>query len=818
MSGHVDVDAAIAVAEARLRELDSERETAARELAALRARREQPTSHAASNVPTEPVRFWTTERKLALFASLFRGRPDVFPRRWENRNKRKSGWAPCCENEWKAGVCGKPRVRCGECPNQAFRASTEKELLAHLQGRQVMGLYPLMADDTCWLLAIDLDGDAWRADVAAIREVCNELAVHPAVERSRSGAGAHVWFFFSEPVQATLARRFGLMLLTDSMARSPTLAMASYDLLFPSQDTLPSGGFGNLIALPLENQARQEGNTLFLDAHLEPFEDQWSYLASLPRITPARLDELVACGLRDGRILGVSQVGDGDVAPWRPAPPILQRLAEAKLPDAVNATLAQRVYVREEGLPPVLLDAMRRLAAFSNPQFLELQRMRKSTARTPRVIACFEQADGYLCLPRGCREPLEELLTSVGVELELCDERSDGEPLEARFTGALTGQQERAVSAMLAHELGVLCAPPGIGKTVIATRLIAARRCSTLVLVHRKPLLDQWVTRLSEFLELEEGAIGTIGGGGGKPTCKLDVAMVQSLARRETLSERLAGYGQIIVDECHHVPAVMTERVLQAAPARFVTGLTATPKRRDGHHPIITMQCGPVRHTIFPDVRRSSQPLALRVVRRETPFDPQALPTDPHIQEVYTALATDERRTELIAKDALELSALGRRPIVLTERREHLERLAQRFTSGGNAPIVLHGAMRPAEHRAAHERLAASNGSSPHLVLATGRYIGEGFDDPHLDALLLAMPIAWEGTVVQYAGRLHRAHPGKQDVLIYDYVDAELPVLRRMFAKRLRAYKSLGYELAQEASCYALRAPETPGTVTRAFA
>jgi superfamily II DNA or RNA helicase len=243
----------------------------------------------------------------------------------------------------------------------------------------------------------------------------------------------------------------------------------------------------------------------------------------------------------------------------------------------------------------------------------------------------------------------------------------------------------------------------------------------------------------------------------------------------------------------------MTERVLQAAPARYVTGLTATPKRRDGHHPIITMQCGPVRHTIDLDATRSSQPLALRVVRRNTTFDPQTLPTDPHIQEVYAALATDERRTEMIATDTLRLAAQGRRPIVLTERRDHLERLTEHLAKGSHTLIVLHGDMRPAEHRAAREQLASTNGRARRVVLATGRYIGEGFDAPHLDALLLAMPIAWKGTVVQYAGRLHRTHPGKHDVLIYDYVDAELPVLRRMFAKRLRAYRSLGYELAETA-------------------
>jgi superfamily II DNA or RNA helicase len=335
---------------------------------------------------------------------------------------------------------------------------------------------------------------------------------------------------------------------------------------------------------------------------------------------------------------------------------------------------------------------------------------------------------------------------------------------------------------------------PGCRKDRHRRRLIAARGRSTLVLVHRKPLLEQWVKRIAEFLDLPAEKVGTIGGGRGKPTGVLDVAMVQSLARHKALDELLAGYGHVVVDECHHVPAVSTERVLRAAPARYVTGLTATPKRRDGHHPIIGMQCGPVRHTIAVDAARSSERLAHRVVRRDTDFDPAMLPTDPHIQEVFTALAADEARTEMIANDALALAAQGRQPIVLTERREHIKRLAGHLDQGGYTLITLHGEMRPAEHREAREQLA--NSDDVRVVLATGRYIGEGFDDPRLDTLLLAMPIAWKGTVVQYAGRLHRAHPGKQDVLIYDYVDSELPVLRRMFAKRLRAYRSLGYELA----------------------
>ncbi len=340
-----ELDAAITAEEVRVADLDCLRDAAVQRLVELRAARARAGSE--GDEPSAGAA-WTPQRKVALFASLFRAREDVFPLRWENRAKGKRGWAPRCANEWKDGVCGKPRVKCGACPNQAFAASTERELLAHLQGRQVIGVYPLLADDTCWLLAIDLDGRSWRGDVAAVRDACRELDVVPAVERSRSGDGAHVWFFFTAPVTAAVARRFGLMLLTDAMARSPTLGMDSYDRLFPSQDTLPKGGFGNLIALPLQREARQHGNTLFLDDHLEPFEDQWSYLDSLPRIAPDQIEQLVACGSKDDRILGVPKDPAQDEAPWRPPRSLRSRLATEELPEVVTATLAQRLYVRRD--------------------------------------------------------------------------------------------------------------------------------------------------------------------------------------------------------------------------------------------------------------------------------------------------------------------------------------------------------------------------------------------------------------------------------------------------------------------------------------
>jgi superfamily II DNA or RNA helicase len=794
VSSGPEIEAAIAAEQAKLVRLDREREAASRRLIDLRS----ASGSANPGDGPDPDPAWSPQRKLALFASLFRGRPDVFPLRWENPRKGRSGWAPRCANEWKQGVCEKPRVKCAVCPNQAFVPPAEDELRAHLQGRQVMGVYPLLHDDMCSLLAIDLDGRSWREDVVSLRESCRDLNVVPAVERSRSGEGAHIWFFFDAPVPAALARRFGLNVLTDAMARSPTLGMASYDRLFPSQDTLPKGGFGNLIALPLQRAARQHGNTVFVDERFEPYDDQWSYLESLPRIAPERLEALVAESGRDGLASADEFEFAVAEAPWRPAPTLTTRLAASALPETVTATLVQRLYVSSDGLPPALIDALRRLATFSNPQFLERQRMRLSTALTPRVIACFEEIDGFIALPRGCREPVEELLDGLGVRLEITDERTEGRPLPVDFKGKLTDAQAESVSAMLADDLGVLCGAPGVGKTVIAAQLIAARGRSTLVIVHRKPLLEQWIERLCEFLGVGPEAIGTLGAGRRKPNGLLDVATVQSLVRDENLDELLACYGHVVVDECHHVPAVMCERVLHSAPARYVTGLTATPHRRDGHHPIVGMQCGSVRHTIDAETRLGTNALELQVVRRDTAFDPSTLPTDAGIQEIYGALAEDGERSEMITGDTCELVSQGRSPLVLTERREHLDRLVALLSPRVPNLVVLHGELRPAARRAAADQLASSaDGEGGQVVLATGRYVGEGFDYPRLDALLLAMPIAWKGTVVQYAGRLHRAHAGKSRAVVYDYVDAEVPVLRRMFAKRLRAYRTLGYELAE---------------------
>lgn len=786
-------------AEQRLAALDAERLATQGRLADLRgALSASEEGDQASLAPDSERSPRSKSEKVALFRSLFVGRPDVFPKLWQNSKTKKRGYAPACANEWVRGVCEKPRVKCGACPDQAFVAVTNEVLLDHLQGRHVAGVYPLLEDETCWFLAVDFDKGTWQEDVAAYAATARRFGLTPAVERSRSGNGAHVWFFFSAAVAASSARKAASYLLTETMARRPGIPMSSYDRFFPNQDTMPRGGFGNLIALPLQYEARKQGNTVFVDDEWRPLPDQWAYLEALPRIGPGRVDELAREATTRRMVLGVRRTDEEVEAPWlrlpsgrSPEPPI-----DDPLPSEVCAVLSQQLFIEKAGLPPALIDRINRLAAFQNPQFYEKQAMRLSTARLPRIISCVEDLPGHIGLPRGCLAAAKELLAGHGIELVVDDQRTEGESLTLRFHGELTSLQERAMRHLLAHEVGVFVAPPGTGKTVVGAHLIASRGRNALVIVHRTQLIDQWRAQLGLFLDLKSKDIGQIGGGKRKVTGSVDVAMIQSLARGSDVDDLVAAYGHVLVDECHHVPAVSFERVMRQVRARYVTGLTATPKRRDGHHPILEYQLGPVRYSVDPRQQMARRSFAHRLIVRETEFQLHTGPEAPGIQEIYGQLAADEKRNEMIINDVIQALEEGRSPILLTERRGHLEYLAERLGRVARNLVVLQGGMGAKRRRMAAEMLASIPDAEERLVLATGRFIGEGFDDARLDSLFLTMPVSWKGTLVQYSGRLHREHQGKTEVRIFDYVDRSVPMLARMFAKRLRGYRAMGYELA----------------------
>ena len=517
----------------------------------------------------------TNAGKVALFRSLFRGREDVFPKRWENPKTGKSGYSPACSNEWIDGLCEKKkgtkrRLTCSDCTNQTFIQVDDAQITAHLRGRQTMGVDPLLPDETCCFLVADFDGDSWKEDITAFVETCRTKSINPDIERSRSGNGGHTWFFFSAPVPAIATRKMGCFLITETMSRRHQLSMTSYDRLFPNQDTMPKGGYGNLIALPLQKKPRNSGNSVFLDDSFRPFPNQWAFLAKIKKLDPAIVFSLAEEATNTGQVVGVRNENLDDVhtnKPWELSPsgkserPIL----DVSLPAQVKAVLSQRLFIEKAGLPSPLINQINRLAAFQNPEFYKKQRMRLSTALTPRVIACAEEMENHIALPRGCTDEVEKLFNEYGIALSMQDERIEGKPVALTFNGTLTPKQQQAAEALLANDIGVFVAPPGVGKTVIGIYLAAARSRSTLILVHRKPLLEQWIAQVSLFLGLKSSEIGRIGGGRRKPNGKLDVAMIQSLVRKGQVDDLVSSYGHVIVDECHHVGAYSFEQVTLAS-------------------------------------------------------------------------------------------------------------------------------------------------------------------------------------------------------------------------------------------------------------
>jgi len=601
-----------------------------------------------------------------------------------------------------------------------------------------------------------------------------------------------VWTFFTAPVQASAARRLGIGLLREAMGIRGRMSLSSYDRLFPSQDVLPTGGFGNLIAAPLQGRCRRSGTTVFLDlATMEPHEDQWAYLSSLDRMTPRELTRAVA---RVGEpVVGVGVSGAITTRATRiqvPAPPV------------VHVTIGSRVTLSAQDLTPAMASTLTHAASLRNPAFDERQRLRRSTWDTPRYLRSYDETlAGDLIVPRGLFSLVESLSTEQGSRLEVTDERADGLPVQLEFGGVLRAEQDSALEAIIGNDLGVLVAPPGVGKTVIACAAIARTGRPTLVLVDRKTLADQWRTQISHQLGIKAGQLG---GGRTKRGGVIDVAMLQTLARRDDVAEVTAAYGLVAVDECHHVPAAAFEDVVRQIPARRWLGLTATPYRRDRLDDLIGLQLGPVRHTITSEVTPAGQlPVAgaearpeRRLVLHHTTYRYSG-DTDPFapggIAAVYRDLVADDDRLALVIDDVLDAVRRGRHCLVLSQWTAHVDRFATELTARGHDPVVLVGGMGARARAAAMARLDPEGSDRPLLVVATGPYVGEGFDCPALDTLFLAAPISFSGRLVQYAGRILRPWPGKETAEVHDYVDADVPILASSLTKRARGYTSLGF-------------------------
>ena len=714
------------------------------------------------------------EAKLALFRTLFAGRDDVYAQRWEHRGTGRSGWSPA--------VVGGPAN--SRNPRRQYEPFTDAVVEAHLRGRLHAGLYPLLPGDRCRLLAADFDGPGWALDALAYLDAARTSRIPMALERSRSGEGAHVWAFFSAPVPAAAARRVGMHLLREAMTVRAELDLASYDRLFPAQDFLPRGSFGNLIALPLQGACRRQSTTVFLDpATLEPYEDQWAFLSALGRSSP---EAIVAFAE------SLPPIGAGpDEGPYRRP---RAGLPSPQPPATIRATAGAMLALERSGIPPALLAGLKHLASLHNPAYYEKERLRLSTWRTPRFLRSYRETLDQLLLPRGVREQAAQIVAQAGSRLEVVEGCSHPASIPVELRTRLSEAQRQAVASLARHELGVLVAPPGAGKTVIACALIAQHRLPTLVLVDRQPLIEQWRARLVEHLAIDRKAIGQLGGGRRRATGVIDLAMVQSLARRDDLPQITSAYGLAVVDECHHVPAVTFERCVRQMPVAHWLGLTATPYRRDRLEGLIAMYCGPIRHRMTAQDPEAGA-LEHRLLVHSTEHA-GAAPDALDIQAAFRSLVEDDVRTAQICSDIVRAADAGRNCLVLSQWTAHVERLATGLRELGHEPLVLHGGLGKRACARVVDELERGDRRRGILLVATGSFLGEGFDCPTLDTLFLAFPLAFKGRLVQYVGRILRPAEAKSSVEVHDYADANVPVLARMHAKRLPAFASLGFDVS----------------------
>lgn len=720
--------------------------------------------------------------KLALYGDLFRARRDVYAVRWENRRAGTSGWMPAVAGGWRKAM---------DRRSARYLPLTPEVIAAHLVGDVFMGLYPLLNDSSCWFLVADFDGGTAMLDAIAYAKAARGEGVPAAVELSKSGRGAHVWVFFAAPVTASVARAMGTVLLREAMVLRGTMDLRSYDRLFPNQDVMPEGGFGNLIAAPLQRRYRDDGLTVFLDlASLEPHTDQWAYLSTLDRCSPTDAE-------RVARTTKHSAVGPDISRLWKSGATRVQ----PRLPPIVRAELGAALRIEITQLTPAALATFKHAASMANPKFYELQRLRKSTWDTPRFVRAYDlTVDDHLVLPRALRHTVSDMIEEAGSTLSITDSRHPGSEIDVAFTGELDPAQARAVSAILAHDDGVLVAPPGSGKTVMACAAIAERATSTLILVDRKALAEQWRTRIDEFLGFRAGQHGA---GRKKLTGTIDIAMLASLARHADVEGLTASYGQVIIDECHHLAAAAYDHSVKKIGAQFWLGLTATPVRRDGLGNLVTWQLGPVRHTLDQSAESTLIDLAEpRIVAtrllyvHETQFewhDPDGMSPSP-VAAAHSALVVDEGRSEQIVADVVDALGRGRNCLVLTRRVAHLDDLAARLRANGAHPMILQGGMSAADRRAVVARLDDARAGDGLLVIGTTPYIGEGFDAPALDTLFLAAPISFEGLLVQCAGRVVRAAPGKATAEVHDYHDAAVPILASSLQRRTPGYRTLGFK------------------------
>ena len=747
------------------------------------------------------------QRRLDIFKGLFRGREDVFAKRFVSKTG-KAGYQPVCRNRWSDG-CVEHKYKCEGCPFREFLPFEESVIRRHLDKnateKDVIGIYPILEDNTVYFLCADFDDKncehGYQDDVLSYLRICKEWGIPAYIERSRSGKGAHVWIFFDEPILAADARRLGFAIIGAAMESNVRLDMKSYDRFLPNQDFLPKGGFGNLIALPLQGLSRKSGNSVFVDESFEAYQDQWSLLSSARKLTVSELKAILA-----NNAYQIELSSSSETKPWETPKP--DRISFEDFQSPVKLIKANGVYVPIKSVSGKVLRHLKGLASFRNPKYYELLNARKPLYHTPSLVSCYEMTEDYLKLPRGCEDAVIELLQSNFSAWEDDDQTNAGRTINVSFSGELRPEQEAAVQRLLAYNNGVLAATTAFGKTVAAIGMIARRKTNTLILVHSKALLEQWKEEIEKFLILNEpelaseekkgrgrktafSPIGLLDGSRNTLHGIIDIAVFNSALSADGVKPFVRNYGMVIADECHHSGAIGYERVLKYVNARYVYGLSATPTRHDGMTPIVFMQCGPIRYKSDAKAQMARQSFSRVLIPRFTSF--RAIEEKGNGLQYLGDLANDRARNELIVQDVVSELNKGRTPIILTKRKDHISILADMLAPYCRNVVKLIGTASAMEKRKAMDRLKSIPETEPLIVVATGKYVGEGFNYPRLDTLFIALPVAYPNIVQQYTGRLHRDYEGKTEVRVYDYIDIHVPVIANMYGKRLKCYAPIGY-------------------------
>lgn len=771
-------------------------------------------------------KFDVTDKIASDFFMMFcRGRKDVYDLRYTNPKTGKNGYYSQCFNRWDRGchIQKKDGVRCKDCELRAYKPVTLPLIKAHMNGtdpngNDVVAIYPMLENNLCQLLVFDFDNhakgaeqedyanidDGWKEEINALRRICKNLDVDAVVERSRSGRGAHLWIFFKEMVPARLARRFGFALLEKGAESVNLKSFKYYDRMIPTQDALPEGGLGNVIALPLQGMALKSGNSAFIDENWNAYEDQLNVLAGTRRLTRQGIEDYLSLWYSTGSI----SEDNGTDAPWDKN----SEIEAGSVKGVVRIVLADRIYIDSTGMSNKTKRQLRRMATFSNKQYFQNQAMDMPNYDESRFIYLGSDEGKYIVLPRGLREEILKKFDNAGISYKIEDKRTKGQELNISFRGELRESQIPAVETMLENETGILHAATAFGKTVVCCDMIARRGISTLILVDRADLMNQWIKRLEEFLDIDEelpeyqtktgrtrkrkSLIGNLQGAHDTLTGIVDVAMIRSLKKKDGFHPKLKEYAQVYFDECHHAALDSAIEVLQEINAKYVYGVTATPKRGDGKEKINEFLLGPIRYRFTAKDRAEEQNINHLVYPRFTrTVKPHHLSKTPYGNDAYELIRNNDVRDEQIIRDVADCVQAGRTPVVLTKYVDHAKKLSERLKTYADRLILLTGANGTKARRAQVEELNKVDNSDSLILVGTGSLLGEGFDFPRLDTLFMATPVSGENVVEQYVGRLNRDYDGKENVIVYDYVDSHIPKFDKMYSARMKAYKKIGYEL-----------------------